>query len=61
MMAEGIAVLLCHGPVVLCPRRHPMARQKRGLLSVCSLRAGCTVSQTKPVQVYATEIMLWDK
>jgi hypothetical protein len=60
-MAESFDVLLCHGTVVLCPRRHPMARQKRGVLSVCSLWAACTVSQTKPVQVYATEIMLWDK
>jgi hypothetical protein len=60
-ITEGMDVLLCRGTDVLCPRRHTMARKKRGCVSSGALWAACIVSQSKPVQVFETEIMLWDK
>jgi hypothetical protein len=61
MMAEGMDVLLCRGTDVLCPSRHTMARTKLGCVSSCARWAACIVSQSNPVQVCETEIMLWDK
>jgi hypothetical protein len=61
MMAEGMDVLLCRGTDVWCLRRHPMARTKRWCGSSDPLWAACIVSQSKPVQVCETEIMICDK
>jgi hypothetical protein len=58
MMAEGMDGLLCRGTDVLCPRRHTMARKKRWCVSSGSLWAAGIVSQSKPVQVCETEIMI---
>jgi hypothetical protein len=60
-MAEGMDGLLCRGTDVLCPSRHTMAKTKRWGVSSCALWSACIVSQSKPVQVCETEIMLWDK
>ena len=60
MIAEGLDVLLCRGTDVLCPRRHTMARKKRWGVFSGSLWVACIVSQSKPVQVCETELMIWD-
>jgi hypothetical protein len=61
MMAEGRDGLLRRGTDVSCPSRPTMARQKRWCVSSGALWVACIVSQSKPVQVCETEIMLWDK
>jgi len=58
IIAEGMDGLLCRGTDVLCPSRPTMARTKRGCVSSGALWAACIVSQSKPVQVCETEIMI---